>query len=175
MNKQDFLNVMASTKGAAIASMVTDTAVGGVAAKYKAMSIRKVTTASIMLFNGLKDADPYLNKIAKTSDSDNATDFEKSETFFEHSQECYSLVSHKKTGKLYLYALYNSAKSTYYIDGKQVNRDEVAIFLTPSAAKTLMDDSGKVYNLKNDVYHSAIIRTISLENVVKLTANGQTI
>jgi hypothetical protein len=175
MNKEHFLTVMASTKGATIATIETDTEVSGVAAKFKSMIIRKQSRASVMLFNGLNDADPYVNKVNKTSDNNEQT-FVKSENYFNHSKECYSLVEHSKTGKPYLFALYNRVFDTVYtIGGKVVDKSEVVNYLTPSAAKTFFEDKSTIYNKLNDVYHSAIIRTISLENVVKLTANGQTV
>lgn len=175
MNKSEFLAVMAATKGATIATIETDTEVSGVAAKFKSMIIRKQSRASVMLFNGLADADPYVNKVTKTSDNEQTT-FIKSENYFTHSKECYSLVEHGKTGKPYLFALYNRVFDTVYtIGGKVVNKEEVVNFLTPSAAKTFFDDKSTVYNKLNDVTHSAIVRTISLENVTKLTANGQTV
>jgi len=174
MNKSEFLAVMSSTKGAGIATIETDTEVSGVAAKFKSMIIRKQSRASVMLFNSLNDADPYVNKVNKTSEGDQP--FIKSDNYFTHSKECYSLVEHSKTGKPYLFALYNRVFDTVYtIGGKVVNKEEVVNFLTPSAAKTFFDDKSTVYNKLNDVTHNAIVRTISLENVVKLTANGQTV
>ena len=175
ITKQDVVELLAPTKGAVMAQieMVTDVPLSA-ANKKAGVVIKKYTTASVILFNNLKDADPYLNKVNKTKTGEG--DFEKSESFFQHDDKCYSLVTHKEKGTEYLFLVFNDSKSLFWLDNKTIiERTEVANYMTPSGAKTLLDDSGIVYNKKNDCEHSAIVRTVKLENVEIIKTNGKII
>ena len=140
--------------------------------KKAGIVIDKYTSANVILFNNLKDADPYLNKVNKTKTGEG--DFEKSESFFQHDSDCYSLVSHKDKGTEYLFLVFNDSRSFFMLNNKTIiDRAEVATYMTPSGAKALLDDSGIVYNKKNDCEHSAIVRTVKLENVDIIKTNGK--
>lgn len=150
------------------------------AAAHKAVLIRKKTNANVQLFSSVRDAAVYINAVKRSADriDDNSKDavanFEQSDTYYDHD-DCYSIVKHRKTGKEYLYCIYNNAKSEYTINGIHVSKMDVAEYLTPSEAKKLMDDNSFVYNKTNDVVHSVIVRTIGLENIKKVTACGTTV
>lgn len=150
------------------------------AAAHKNVVIQKNTNANVQLFSHLKDATVYMNAVKKSAgrieenDQANVSDFEQSETYYEHD-DCYSIVKHRKTGKEYLYCIYNNAKSEYMVDGKPATKAEVVPYLTPSEAKKMMEDNSLVYNKKNDVIHSTIVRTIGLENIRKISACGQVV
>ena len=73
-------NLLSVTKGAVFATveMVTDVPLSA-GNKKAGIVIKKYTTSNVILFNNLKDADPYMNKVNKTKDSDG--DFGQSEPF----------------------------------------------------------------------------------------------
>lgn len=167
---QDIQALLADVKGTTFAQVSYETDVKPAAAN-KHRSIRKLTSASIQLFAGLKDFAVYKRQVERKADIE---DFQVSDTWFHHTP-CFSVVEHKQTGKHYLYAIFNSAHSTFMIDGAYATRAEVAALLTPSAAKTLLDDSGEVYNKTNDVTHNVICRTVALENVKAIRAVRQEI
>lgn len=175
MSVQTFAYNLRNTlrKGANIATVVAKTPVK-TAAKYNHLKVEKVSRTSAMLFNSLADyTDAYLNKVKRTTMHGDSTDFEKSETYFEHTS-CYSITRHKKTDKLYLAIICNKSLSTaYYVDGVEVAEEKVNEMLTPSALAAKNKDY--VYNVKNDVIHKAIFRNISLENIISVTTNGKTL
>jgi hypothetical protein len=67
------------------------------------------------------------------------------------------------------------SKTAFTIDGRPATREQVAEYLTPSAAKELLDTSGIVVNKKNGVKHRAIVRTISMDNVNWVKIKGKLI
>lgn len=151
------------------------------AAKYKHVKIEKLTTANVQLFSDIKTAtDVFKNAVQKTAlklgeDMQQIQAFETSSNYFEHVPECYSIVKHKEKLCFYLWAIFNHAKSFYLIDGQPASKDEVSQYLTPSAAKELLNPSRITYNVKNDLQHTVKIRTIKLDNILKIKAAGQTI
>jgi hypothetical protein len=76
---------------------------------------------------------------------------------------------------MYLYCIYNNARSTYTIDGIQATRQQVAAYLTPSAADKLMNPPTTTHNKRNNVTHSVTVRTIKLSNINSITTNKQTV
>lgn len=149
-------------------------------AANKHLTVTKHTNANIQLFNGIKDyASVYLNAVKRTANTldnnpENVENFKVSPTWFNHSDDCFSLVNHNKTGDAYLFAIYNNSKSEYFIDGVKASKQAVATYLTPSASKALLGD-GTVYNATNDVTHSVTVRTIALDNIISIKAMGATI
>ena len=143
-------------------------------AKHKALNVTKTTKANIQLFSDVK-ANPYARAVERSVKnlSGEAVDFTVSANWFEHTQECYSVVKHNKTGEEYLYALFNHAKSTYYIDGVEATKDAVLDLLTPSARKAAT--ATVTYNATNDVEHNVTVRTIKLENIKQIKVGGQTL
>lgn len=168
ITKQDIVALLANVKGTTFAQINTDTEVKPAAAN-KHHSIRKLTSASVQLFAGLKDYAVYKRQVERSAGTE---DFVVSDTWFAHT-DCFSVVEHKQTGKHYLYAIFNNAHSTFTVDGAYATRQEVAALLTPSAAKALLDDSGEVYNKTNAVTHNVICRTVALENVKAIRAVRQ--
>lgn len=136
-------------------------------------TVQKVTYANVMLAGDQTSADIYLNRVLRTMDGD---EFVKSDTYFEHT-DVYSIVRHISRGSLYLFAMYmpnSNSKTAFILDGEIATREEVAELLTPSAAKRLLDTESTVYNKRNDVTHAAIVRTISLQNLVSISTSGTT-
>lgn len=148
-------------------------------AKHKNVVIQKVVQANVQLFCTLKNFDVYTkavqrsaNKIA-TNDSTNVEQFVAQSNYFEHNANCFSLVQHKQNAKQYLYAIYNSASSVYFVDGRVATKQQVAQYLTASASAKLLGNNNTTHNVTNNVTHDVKVRTIALENLVSITVNKQ--
>jgi hypothetical protein len=163
-----------------------------VAAKFKAVEVKKVTNGlSVILFETIKDYNLYTKAVIKSalSNEKNAgkeeeiLNFVQAESSFSHNNQCYSLVANKNdTSKEYLYWIANNSKtantkteSVYYVNGKEVNKEDIKQYLTPSKAKEIFEPSKEVYNKTNDIWHGVKPRTLKLENIIALRANKQTI
>ena len=151
------------------------------AAAHKALNVQKVVTANVQLFANIKAATSVFANAVKRSaaqiasnDAANVAAYTVSahNSYFAHTA-CYSIVQHKTKATQYLYAIYNNAQSTHYIDGVAATQQQVAALLTPSAAKAMLQSSNVVVNKTHDIAHSVQVRTIALANIVSLTANKQ--
>lgn len=165
--------------GSNIATVTYKTAVK-TAAKYNNIKIEKTSRASVMLFKTLNEyTDVYSNAVKKTAskiaenDSANVESFEKSDNYFSHDRDCHSIVYHKTSDKAYLYAIFNKTYETVYtIDSVEVDKSQVIPYLTASEQKKMLDNTGITYNVKNDIVHAVIVRTISIENIIGINANS---
>ena len=180
ISSKQVIELLSNVKGCTFASIKYTTPVATSAAN-KARVIVKQTAANVQLFNGITAYKAvYLAAVkrsaAKTESNDvaNIEQFELTPTWFTHSESLFSLVTHNKTSAEYLFCIYNNASSVYSIDGVEASKIEVAEFLTPSAAKALLEP-GSTYNVKNDVMHNIIVRTISLGNINSIKAVGEVI
>ena len=180
INAQSVSDLLKSVHGASFAQ-VEYTSDVPVAAKFKnAVKIRKHTSANIQVFNHLKEfTEVYANAVKRSAskiggnDADAVKEFTTGSSYFDHT-DCFSIVKHKTADKYYLYAIFNNATSEYEIDGQIVSKDEVVQYLTPSEAKKFASD-GIVHNVTNGIDHGVIVRTISLDNVKRMKAQGQII
>lgn len=168
--------LFANVAGMTIAAISYVTEVATSAKSPHRGQIIKVTRANVMLANNLKEyTNVYLNKIKRTA-GEPVTDWQPTETYFQHT-DTFCITQHKQhADRFYLYAFFNGADSVYINTATNLvmSKDDVAAELTPSAAKKLLEDKSEVYNKTNDVTHNAIVRTISLENVVSISIKGQT-
>ena len=155
-------------KSVTMAQIITETSVK-TAAKFKDMVIRKKTSANVQLFSNIQSA-VYANAVKRSAGVES---FEQSETYYQHDEDCYSVVTHKGNGKEYLYCIYNNASSDFEINGVPATKEEVIAYLTPSEAKKL--SGGSTYNKTNDIEHDVVVRVIGLENVREIHACGRVI
>ena len=151
------------------------------AAKFKHLNIQKVVSANVQLFSNINEfTSVYANAVKRTASKieenskEAVAEFKAQANWFEHT-DCYSLVAHKTTGVLYVYAIYNNASSLYFIDGVAASKQEVAEYCTASERTKLLGDNTVVRNATHDVLHTVKVRTIELANFVSLTANKQTL
>lgn len=172
--------LLASTKGVTFANVHQFTQVA-TAAKFKAENIFKFTIANITLANNLKDfTNVYENKVKRTAaqiegnDEQAVAQFESAGNYFHHTP-CYSIVKHNNKEEFYLFALYNKSTSVYLHNGQVVSKEYVADYLTASAAKTLLEDKDTVTNKTHGIEHKAIVRTVKMSSIIKLTANKETV
>jgi phenylpyruvate tautomerase PptA (4-oxalocrotonate tautomerase family) len=173
ITEQQVAQLLASNS-ATFASIVYVTQVA-TAAAHKQHTIQKVTKANVTLFNTAHDYTAAVQRSAQRIAQNNTTDvaqFTAQSNYYEHTN-CYSIVQHKQHNTLYLFASYNNASSLYFIDGVQANKQQVASYLTASAATKLLQDNSVVHNVSNNVLHTVHIRTVQLSNIVSITANKQ--
>lgn len=142
------------------------------AAKFKHVNIVKTTVANVQLFSNIKQANVFKNAVQKNA---NVANFNVSSNYFTHTN-CYSIVKHKIKNLLYLYAIFNNVSSvTYTINNVTATKQQVAQYLTASAANKLLNSNTSTYNVTNNVTHNVIVRTIALSNIKSITANKQTV
>jgi hypothetical protein len=153
------------------------------AAKYKNVNIVKVTVANVQLFNNVKQFNNVYAAAVKrsaaqivTNDTQNVQQFVTKETYYMHTA-CFSVVQHKTNGTQYLYCLLNNnnAKSAYYIDGQCVTKEQVAQYLSASAAKNLLNATNTIHNVTNNIEHTVKVFTPKLQNIVSIVAQKQTV
>ena len=147
------------------------------AAAHKDINIVKVVSANVQLFANIKAATQVFANAVKRSAAKLATNdpaaiqqFTQQSNYFTHT-EVYSVVAHKQTNALYLYAIYNAASSVYFVNGAVATKQQVAQYLTASAAAKLLAVSAPTHNVANNVTHNVKVRTIALANLVSITAN----
>lgn len=177
---QQVQQLLQNVRGVTFANIVQVTQVG-TAAAHKAHNVQKVTQASVQLFNNVNDFNVYANAVKRSASkiADNAaadvSNFTTQESYFAHTN-CFSLVQHKKDNtKFYLYAIYNSAQSMLFIDNTLATKQQVAMLLQPAAAKKLLEENTVVQNVANNVLHTVQVRTVSLDSIVQITAQKQTL
>lgn len=167
---QDVVALLDTVKGTTFAQLVYETDVKPAAAN-KHRSIRKLTSANVQLFANTKDFAVYKRQVERSAGIE---DYKVSDTWFFHTP-CFSIVEHNSNGKQYLYAIMNSAKSSFTVDGVAATRLQVADLLTPSAADKLLNPQEEVYNKTNDVTHNVHPRAIELVNIISIRAMKQEI
>ena len=178
IRKEQVADMLKAVRGTTMASIVQVTKVA-LAAKHKAVTIKKVTEASVQLFNNLNEHTSVWANAVKRSASKNADNdaeavagFTAQSNWFEHT-ECYSVVKHKSKEQYYLYAIYNNADAVYMMDGNEVSKAEVAKYMTPAAAADLLNPYDATLNVTHDVLHTAVCRATALENIVSIIAQKQ--
>lgn len=179
-------SLLDSTVGTTFASMVSVTDVALAAAHKKAgIVVKKVVQSTIIVANNLQEStNLYTNKVMRTVDqSPNHDDkpFVFSGSNYERVPgDAYSVISLRSNNdKKYLEAFPQATQGVHYIkiEGGEVSaitKDELVNYLTPSAAKKLFEDKSVVYNVKNDVTHSAVYRAYKVESIHSLKLGGKT-
>lgn len=149
------------------------------AAKFKHVNIVKVTTANVQLFSNINAATSVFANAVKrsaaqisTNNAANVANFTAQQNYFTHTN-CYSIVKHNTNNNLYLYCIYNNASSLYFINNVLATKQQVAQYLTASAAQQLLNASSTTHNVTNNVTHNVVVRTIALNNIVAINAMQQ--
>ena len=150
------------------------------AAAHKGEGIQKVTSANVLLASNIAaQTQLYARAVRKSATKFKQNDaaavqaFESSGNYFEHTAT-HSIVVHKQhPDKFYMFAIYNNADSVYMHNGAVVDKQHVAGYCTPSAAKLLLTPPVAVHNVTHNVTHSVHVRTIALDNIVHIRARKQ--
>jgi hypothetical protein len=163
------------TTTATIANVTQVTQVQTSAAN-KHITIHKVTRASVLLFaNAINYTAIIKRNAAKHAQNDvaNVNAFTASTSSFTHNANCYSLVTNNNSTQQYLYAHYNSAQSVYVLNNAIISTAQAAEYCTASVQKTMLQNSSTQHNASNNITHNIVVRTVKLQNVVRLAALKQ--
>lgn len=152
------------------------------AAAHKTVNIQKHVVANVQLFANIKQATQvFANAVQKSAsaiasnDAQAVANFTQQSNYFTHTN-CYSIVQHKKNNNLYLYCIFNNTQSVQYtINNAVATKQQVAQYLTASAAKQLLQNDNTVTNKTHNIQHNVQVRTIALANVKSVTTNKQTV
>ena len=174
------IQVLLANKSTTFANVCYVTQVA-TSAKHNLVSIKKVVSANVQLFSNISAfTNVYANAVQKSANNieannaSNVANFTTQSNYFTHTN-VHSIVKHKQTNALYLYAIFNNASSMYFINGQLATKLQVAQYLTASASAKLLAQSAVTHNVANNVLHTVKVRTIALANLVSITANKQTV
>ena len=150
------------------------------AAAHKAINIVKVTNANVQLFSNINAATSVFTRAVKKSAAKHASNnmqavaaFKAQANYFVHTA-CYSLTQHNaNAAQQYLYCIYNNAKSAYFINNVLATKQQVAQYLTASAAQQLLQKDNTVRNVTNNITHNVQVRNIMLSSIVAIKARKQ--
>ena len=160
---------------------ITQVTQQSVAAKYKnSVSIVKVTTANVQLFNNINAYNSVYKRAVQRSAAKlqqaanaNVDNFVVSSTNNVHDANCYSIVTNSNTNNVMLYARFLRSKTVYLINNVVATKQQVAQYCTASVAAKLLQKDNVVHNKTNNVLHNVVIRTPSLHNIVALQIRKQ--
>ena len=179
ITKDDVAAILDRVSGTTFASFVSVTT-PTLAAKNKGRNVQKVSFNNVQLFNHVDAYKLYMEQVKRSAakiegnDADAVANFETQETWHRHT-DVFSVVVHPEKNKFYLYAIFNSARSEWFIDGKAATKEEVAALMTPSAARDLLTPKEHVENKTHGIKHDTVVRTFSLDNIVAIKAMKQTV
>ena len=150
------------------------------AMQHKAQNILKVTTANVLLANNISaHAQMYARAVRKSAakhaqnNANSVAQFTAQENWFEHTA-MHCIVAHKQhASALYLYAIYNNARSAYVHNNAVVTKQHVAAYCTKSKADALLQQNNTVHNKTHNIVHNVQVRTITLANLVNIRARKQ--
>ena len=173
--------ILQNVKGTTLASILQVTDVGNIAAANKGNIVHKVTKASIQLFNNVADYNNvYAAAVKRTAaaiadnDAQAVAGYTVADTASFTHTNTFSLVQNKKDpSKFYLFAIYSTADSLYFINSTLATKEQVAALMQPAAAKKLLEDTSVVHNKTHDIMHTVQVRTIALDSIVQLKAMKQ--
>lgn len=140
------------------------------AAKHKEITINKVSVSTAHLPTS---GAFYRNQVIESAKAlgQEVEDFKVSDTFYEHT-DCYPICKAKKNDTHYLYGIYvESSKPVYVMDGKQIEKTEVAEYLTKGEATKLLGagKSDVTENKTNAISHNVKPRTTKLDNIKSIS------
>lgn len=172
------VNLLAASKTVATIANITQVTKVQTSAANKHVNISKVTRASVLLFASAVNYTAIVQRNAlkhAVNDVTAVNDFVASASNFTHSKDCYSLVTNNTTAQQYLYAHYNSAQSVFVLDNCIISTAQAAAYCTASAAKAMLQTSNTQINVSNNITHNIIVRTVKLQNIVRVAALKQII
>jgi len=172
------IKTMLGNTGHSFASLVQCTKVG-TAAAHKSMTILKMSYSNISIASKLNEfTSLYENAIKRSASKIEGNDeqaieaFQSQGSWFEHT-DVYSVVQHKTTEALYLFAIYHKSHDSAYYNADthaMMTKEEVAQFLTPAEAKKLLADGTVQQSVSTGLSHTVYVRAIGLQNVISLNA-----
>ena len=172
--QQNFANAIinAFTNAQSINALLTTNTIVAVAAKHKnSVTVTKVTTANVTLY---ACANAYLQLvqasaaqiIENAANANNVVNFNVSASKYTHlsNAHCIAMLN----DNMYLQCIVNSASSVYFIDNVVATKQQVAQYLTASAANALLNPSTTTHNKTNNVQHNVVVRTYKFASIQSL-------
>lgn len=142
------------------------------AAANKQRNIVKVAQTVCILPN---DSDVYTSAIKHTAkgSAEDIAAYKPRESKYNHCGSAYAALTLKSDdSKEYLYTIQDKCTKSVLVDadtGKVLEKAQVAELMTKSAAKKLLgDNSAEKTNKTFDIEHDVCVRTIKMENVIKM-------
>lgn len=182
VNVTNIINALANVKSTTFATLTQASKVS-VSAKHKEQIIYKLTVQNVTLCNS--NASLYENavnrSVKKASETLNTTaeEFTSLPSNYVMINDSYSVCALKSnTNKHYLRATVNKCLETAYYcvnTNKLLSKEQVAEFLTPSAAKTLLRVNTSQHIKHADVVHAVTVRSFSLANIYSINVAKQTL
>lgn len=177
VNVTNVINMLQNVKSTTFATLTQASQVS-TAAAHKAQNIYKITVQNVTLCNS--SASLYNNAVTRevvaTQQADAFTALPSNYVMLANS---YSVVALKSnTNKHYLRAIVNKClQSVYYCANTNtlLTKEQVAEYLTASAAKALLETSKETTVQHANITHSVIARTFALSNIYNINAAKQTL
>jgi hypothetical protein len=149
-------------------------------AANKHVTIYKVTRASVLLFaNALNYAACVKRSAAKyAQNSASAIANFSAQQKYAHNAQCYSIVTmlaqaNVANAQQYLYLHYNSAQSVYVLNNTIISKQQAASYCTASVAAKMLQTSNTTHNVSADIVHDITVRTVKVQNIVRIAALKQ--
>lgn len=176
VNAQRITALLSKYNNTATIANVTQVTQVQTSAANKNVVIHKVTRASVLLFANALNYVACVQRSAalqKNNDAAAIAAFTASAASFTHNANCYSIVQNNNSAQQYLYMHYNSAQSVYVLNNTIITAAQAASYCTASVAAKMLQNSNVVQNVSNNITHTICVRTVKLQNIVRLAALKQ--
>lgn len=172
INVANIINALANIKSTTFATLTQASKVK-TAAKHNAQNIFKITVQNVTLCNS--NASIYSNAVSKQT-QDTFTALPSNYEMIDNSYSVCALKSN--TSKHYLRAIVNRALQVVYYCANTntvLSKEQVAEYLTKSAADKLLNPVASTHVQHADVTHTVTARTFALQNIYSINVNKQTL
>ncbi len=178
-------NITAETLAAALSTVrsttfatLTQASTVKTAAKHSDQRIYKITVQNVTVCNSASSL--YNNAVTREAQAtEQAQAFTSLPSNYDMIDNSYSIVSLKsQPSKQYLRAIVNRAiQSVFYCANtdRMLSKEQVAEYLTKSAADKLLNPAASTHVQHADVTHTVTARTFALHNIYSINVNKQTL
>ena len=175
INVTNIINALQNVTATTFATLTQASAVA-TSAQHKAQRIYKVTTQNVTLCNSASSL--YSNAVNKhvvaTQQAQSFTALASNYVMLNNSYSVCALKSN--TNKHYLRAVVNKCISVAYYCARTntlLTKQQVAVYLTASAAKAMLAASTSNTVQHANITHNVTVRNFSLANIHSITVNKQ--
>ena len=180
INAQRIINLLQQYNNTATIANVTQVTQVQVSAANKHIVIHKITRASVLLFANALNYVACIQRSAAQHAQNDVANIQQftAQAKYAHNAQCYSIVTmlaqaNVANAQQYLYLHYNNANSVYVLNNTLVSAATAASFCTASVSNAMLNTSSTTHNVSNNVTHSITVRTVKLQNIVRLAALKQ--
>jgi hypothetical protein len=138
------------------------------AAKHKELNLIKISSIVVELNKNSVYAEKVINTGLKNDNNadkvESLLDFTAQKSIYNHDDDCYCIM--EKNGVEYLYCELKTSIPFYFLDDVEINKTDVAQYLTPSDSKKLLEPKTHVVNVGNmGIEHDVKIITPKLSSI----------